>query len=281
MQDFIYMKETQALMQIVLLGFILSVPVCYFVESLKSTGIRDGRFYLLSSALISLIFAVLFSLCFAKMNLYEVIWLSIMLWMASQGFYEHLKTSDGWMGKYFISLAKMIDEEKAGDDGKEEEEDVMIFPVNYVGISTAFSAFHPAVDFGFSNSRGGKNQDIIAPCDMTVVSVGESGSIGKYIRAHAECGGEKYTFRFIHLSEISVRKGDSIGKGEKIGKMGNTGSECNGHHLHFDIWKGHTKDLSSDADRYEKSVNPLKLCHLGKNQTAGEETDRRYEIKRV
>lgn len=276
MQDFIYIDEVTSFMQIVFLGMVLGFPVCYFVECLKNTEIKDEKFYFTASVLVSVTFGSLFSLSFTDMTVYECIWLCVMLWLSSQGFYENLKTSDGIFGQYFAGITKRFPTEESVP-GREEE---IIFPVNYIGISTPFSKAHPAVDFGFSFSHGGKNQDIIAPCDMDIVSAGESKAIGKYIRAHATVNDEKYTFRFIHLSDISVKNGDAVTIGETIGKMGNTGTECDGYHLHFDIWKGHTSDLSGSSSRYEKSINPIDVCRLGKGQTVGEETDGKYDIKR-
>lgn len=288
MQDFVYAGQVEEFMQIVILGFVLSVPVCYFVQSIKSAGGGSGKLYFVSSVLASVFFGMLFSIGFTDMDIYESVCLVVMLWLSSQGFYEYLKGSDSWIGRRFISLSGSspeIDDEDSGKEGErgnddDENGEEMIFPVNYVGISTAFSRSHPAVDFGYSDEYGGKNQPVIAPCDMKVVFSGESRNIGKYIISHAKYSGEKYTFRFIHLSEISVKKGDMIGKGEKIGKMGNTGTECFGYHLHFDIWKGHTGDISSSSGRYEKSVDALKLCRLGKSQKVGDVTDIKYEIIR-
>lgn len=361
--EFLYFEEITSLLQIMLLGFVLSLPACFAVESFKSTGITKGWFYLALSMVISAMFGLGFAYAFTEMDLPESIWLAVCLWLGTQGFYEYLQKSDGFIGKLFVSLterfglgenkqpeeeikavpelpeAEKRDETKAqikilvsnlrirtapggeilgyaekdgfytyttsqvidgvtwynigtayiGDDGEgdikifavgQKDEDYLIFPVNYVGITTGFSRDHPAIDFGFSSANGGKNQPIIAPSDMEVFAVGEGSAIGKYVRAHAVVNGEKLTYRFIHLSSYSVEKGDKIKRGEVIGKMGNTGSESNGYHLHFDIWKGHVEDLSNSSQRYEKSINPLIRCYLIKGQVVGDETDKKYIIKR-
>lgn len=46
-----------------------------------------------------------------------------------------------------------------------------------------------------------------------------------------------YTVRFAHLSEIHVRPGQTVKRGEKIGRMGNTGAS-QGAHLHLDVVEG-------------------------------------------
>lgn len=278
--EFIYMKELESFVQILMLGFVLSLPVCYLVESLKATEIKAGWFYFIASILISAGFGLGFADTFTEMNLSEGIWLAVCLWLGSQGFYEKLKASDGMLGKMFVSVSDMI--EKAEPLPEEEpEKDFLIFPVNYVGITTPYSSKHPAVDFGFSSEYGGKNQPIIAPSDMEIVAVGNSAVIGRNIRAYATINGEKYTYRFIHLSDTSVEQGQKVKKGEVIGKMGDTGSSSEGFHLHFDIWKGHTADLSSSSQRYAKSVDPLEMCYLTKDQIVGEDTDKKYNIMRV
>jgi len=283
MQTFIYTDALESFMQIMLLAFTLSLPVCFIVENLKNAGITDKRMCFMCAALVSCIFGYLFSTAFSEMDILESVWLMILIWLGSQGFYEYLKDSDSFMGKMFVSLSERTEMSKAEDSKEGEtvvENNDLIFPVNYIGISTAFSSFHPAVDFGFSNAHGGKFQPIIAPSDMEVVSTGESPVIGKYIRAYATVGEEEYTYRFIHMSSVSVKEGESVKKGENIGKMGNTGSSSEGYHLHFDIWKGHVGDMSSSADRYKRSIDPLKVCVLGEGQIVGDTTDRRYDIRR-
>ncbi len=361
------MKELENFIQILILGMVLSMPVCFAVESLKATEITKKWFYLLASALISAFFGMGYAVTFTQMNIYESICLSVCLWLGSQGFYEKLKDSDGILGKMFTSVSDMgenkpaeepeeiietpeiptlpqaekrdIDKQQIkvtvsnlrvrtapvdgeilgyaekggfysfsevteqedikwykvgsayiGDDGTgdikvfnegEEDEDFLIFPVNYVGISGGFTKDHPAIDFGYSSAHGGKNQPIIAPSDMKVTKVGEGSVIGKYILAHATVGGKEYTYRFIHLSSYSVSKGDTVKKGEKIGKMGDTGSSSGGYHLHFDIWNGHVGDLAGSSGRYDASVNPLSVCHLAEGQIVGDETDKKYKILRV
>ena len=405
--EFLYMEEIYEFLQIMVLGCVLSLPVCWAVESFKSLGIKQGWFYCILSMVISALFGFGFAETFTEMNTFESAWLSVCLWLGSQGFYEKLKHSDGFIGKAFVSLSERfgimegieiegvevetegeselpveddpVQEEPKEDTGSDinvptiqeegtteensvpetevkveipeaEERDysknqlkvlvsdlrvrkepngtvlgyakkngyysfselveengiewynigdcwvgdsgdndvtvcpagcVMQYPVNYVALSTNFSKSHPAIDFGWHSKHGGANQPIIAPCDMKVVEVGESDVVGKKIRAHATYEGKKYTFRFIHLSKTSVSKGDLVQGGEVIGNMGNTGSSSNGSHLHFDIWEGHTGDLSGSSDRYEKSVNALEICRLVEGQTVGDETDKKYKIKRA
>lgn len=42
---------------------------------------------------------------------------------------------------------------------------------------------------------------------------------------------------YAHLSEIQVRTGETIRKGQSIGRVGASGN-VSGPHLHFEVWKG-------------------------------------------
>lgn len=56
---------------------------------------------------------------------------------------------------------------------------------------------------------------------------------GKYIRIRHD---DNYITLYAHLSEINVREGQSIAKGQMIGKSGSTGNST-GPHLHFEVRK--------------------------------------------
>jgi murein DD-endopeptidase MepM/ murein hydrolase activator NlpD len=65
------------------------------------------------------------------------------------------------------------------------------------------------------------------------VDSGFNGSFGNYvILAHS--GG--FQTAYAHLSAISVNKGEKIGRGQKVGEMGNTGYST-GTHLHFSVYR--------------------------------------------
>ena len=58
-----------------------------------------------------------------------------------------------------------------------------------------------------------------------------SASAGNYIMLSH--GGSVYTV-YMHLSSMSVSKGDTVSRGDKIGAVGSTGYST-GPHLHFGI----------------------------------------------
>jgi murein DD-endopeptidase MepM/ murein hydrolase activator NlpD len=54
---------------------------------------------------------------------------------------------------------------------------------------------------------------------------------------------------YAHLNSVSVKQGDKIAQGRKIGEAGNTGYST-GSHLHFTIY-----------DKNGKIINPLDLLN--------------------
>jgi murein DD-endopeptidase MepM/ murein hydrolase activator NlpD len=57
-----------------------------------------------------------------------------------------------------------------------------------------------------------------------------------------------YTALYAHLSNVGVRKGQKVGKGQRLGLAGCTGS-CSGTHLHFEV------------KRRGVPMNPLTFLH--------------------
>jgi murein DD-endopeptidase MepM/ murein hydrolase activator NlpD len=86
----------------------------------------------------------------------------------------------------------------------------------------------------------------MASLDGVVSVVGESRLFGRYIILTHSNG---YKTLYAHLSSTSVREGDRVTRGRKIGETGNTGYST-GPHLHFAIY-----------DRNNKEVNPLDLLN--------------------
>ncbi|CAL9352171.1 transglycosylase family protein [Streptomyces sp. enrichment culture] len=76
----------------------------------------------------------------------------------------------------------------------------------------------------------------------TVVAAGWEGSFGyQVVVRHAD---GRYS-QYAHLSAISVRNGQSVGAGQRIGRSGSTGNSS-GPHLHFEVRTG--PGFGSDVD---------------------------------
>jgi murein DD-endopeptidase MepM/ murein hydrolase activator NlpD len=75
-----------------------------------------------------------------------------------------------------------------------------------------------------------------------VVTSGWGGSFGyQVVIRHAD---GRYT-QYAHLSAISVKSGQSVGGGQRIGRSGSTGNSS-GPHLHFEVRTG--PGFGSDID---------------------------------
>jgi len=100
-------------------------------------------------------------------------------------------------------------------------------------------AFHTGIDF-----RANTGTTVMAALDGTVSVVAENWLYGKYIIITHDNG---YKTLYGHLNSFSVKQGDRVARGKKIGESGNTGYST-GAHLHFTIY-----------DKNNKLVNPLEL----------------------
>ncbi|WP_043670926.1 transglycosylase family protein [Streptomyces xylophagus] len=112
----------------------------------------------------------------------------------------------------------------------------VVAPVN-APIGTAYHAegsawskgYHTGVDFLVPTGTSVKAIE-----QGTVVSAGWAGSYGyQVVIRHAD---GRYS-QYAHLSAISVRDGQSVGAGQRIGRSGSTGNTT-GPHLHFEVRTG-------------------------------------------
>ena len=92
--------------------------------------------------------------------------------------------------------------------------------------------YRTAVDLA---SLGGVDVSVKAAATGVVIIAKDSGwngGYGNYIVIQHSNGLQTL---YAHLSEISVTQGQSVGQGDLIGKMGDTGNST-GTHLHFELW---------------------------------------------
>ncbi|MFJ6386345.1 transglycosylase family protein [Streptomyces sp. NPDC091972] len=127
--------------------------------------------------------------------------------------------------------------EKAADTG-------LVAPVNaslgtpYHKQGSAWSkGYHTGVDFAVPTGTS-----VRAVAAGKVVTSGWGGSFGyQVVIRHAD---GRYT-QYAHLSAISVKAGQSVGPGQRIGRSGSTGNST-GPHLHFEVRTG--PGFGSDID---------------------------------
>jgi len=127
------------------------------------------------------------------------------------------------------------------------QEDFFTYPLHTQIITSYFGnrrinyavRFHDGVDF---SARVGET--VMAAMDGIVTVAVFHRQHGNYIVISHSNG---YRTLYSHLSLISVKEGDIVKKGQKIGESGNTGNST-GPHLHFSIY-----------DTENNALNPLEL----------------------
>jgi len=283
--------------QLIVLASVLSIFCTSLTEVIKNLfadrfcNMRSSCMIAVAGA-VSIITGILWPISFSdEITFGESLWLGVILWLGSQGFFIALEESESGLGKYFRSLSELKD----NGNGEEIPEvilpdipnaDMFCYPVNYIAISEPFlPPEHYGTDFGWNRNYGGENQTIIASFSGIVDMAGYyDGGAGNMVRIYFDDKENDCRWYGIykHLSKISVSKGDSVEKSDIIGNMGSTG-DSTGNHLHFDLIKapyGYSYTQTS-SDRAKYSVDPLKYIFAYPSQTVGDETDKKYEIKRI
>lgn len=88
---------------------------------------------------------------------------------------------------------------------------------------------------GIDISGCGYNSPIYSIGDGVVVETGYHYSMGTYV--YVAHGNDMYSV-YMHLSKYTVSKGQTLSRGQQLGKMGNSGFST-GTHLHLGIYKGY------------------------------------------
>ena len=88
------------------------------------------------------------------------------------------------------------------------------------------SKFHEGLDFAASTGT-----DVFATGDGKVVIAGREKGYGNCIDIEH---GYSYLTRYAHLSEVLVKPGEEVKRGQLIGKVGSTGKST-GPHLHYEV----------------------------------------------
>lgn len=88
------------------------------------------------------------------------------------------------------------------------------------------SKFHEGLDFAAANGT-----DVFATGNGKVMVAGREAGYGNCIDLDH---GYNYVTRYAHLSEILVKPGEEVKRGQLIGKVGSTGKST-GPHLHYEV----------------------------------------------
>lgn len=101
---------------------------------------------------------------------------------------------------------------------------------------------------------------VSAIADGVVVKVNISSIYGNNVTIAHNHDGERFTTFSAHLSRVDVAEGQAVQQGDIIGLEGgdqendpNPG-RTTGHHLHFEVWLGHSRETAVDPGLYLKSM---------------------------
>ncbi|MDZ7805893.1 MAG: M23 family metallopeptidase [Gracilimonas sp.] len=108
-------------------------------------------------------------------------------------------------------------------------------PLGNTYVTSAFGqrwrSEHQGVDL-----KASLRDKIVAAEAGVVVKAGTGRGYGKMVRIKH---GDGYETVYAHMNKISVKEGDTVKKGQEVGRAGNTGTST-GVHLHFEIIKDGT-----------------------------------------
>ena len=90
--------------------------------------------------------------------------------------------------------------------------------------------FHAGIDIG-----GGLGARVRASDAGYVTYAGYASGYGTLVViSHGTVGGRDLSTAYAHMGAISVREGQTVRKGQKVGEIGNEGNST-GPHLHFEV----------------------------------------------
>lgn len=130
------------------------------------------------------------------------------------------------------------------------------------------------MDFGLENTF-----DVVSVLDGTIVDVREDELLGTIVEIKHD---NDFISSYQSLSEVSVKKNDTVKQGQVIGKSGtNTIDQDLGNHLHFELYKsGEVVDPSkyfdqviSDTTEENSTSNGTTTEDTNDNSNTNEETE--------
>lgn len=124
---------------------------------------------------------------------------------------------------------------------------LFVFPAPYGDdLTQEYSAEHPAWDIAgdIGSPVVAANDGVVTQVQIWDGSEDETGSMsyGNMVQIKH---GEELTTLYAHLSEINVQEGDTVVRGQRIGRIGDTGN-ATGAHLHFEFITSSGRKVSPD-----------------------------------
>ncbi|MGB3737848.1 MAG: M23 family metallopeptidase [Pontixanthobacter sp.] len=124
-----------------------------------------------------------------------------------------------------------------------------------------YRRMHAGLDF-----KAGRGTPIVAVTDGRVTGAGRMGGCGNAVRLNHTGG---LATRYCHMSQIAVRGGQSVRRGQVIGYVGSTGLST-GPHLHYEMYSN------------GRSIDPASVKFVTRAQLSGAElADFRESLRRL
>lgn len=114
-------------------------------------------------------------------------------------------------------------------------------------INKGQTQIHHGIDIKTNkeNVLATENNGVVVGVDHRTTTSGGKTVTVEYVRED----GTKTRVQYMHLSEIAVKKGDTVNAGQKLGVSGNTGTRVTGEHLHLGV-------INVSTDNKLQWVNP-------------------------
>ncbi|WP_252314210.1 peptidoglycan DD-metalloendopeptidase family protein [Sinobaca sp. H24] len=114
-------------------------------------------------------------------------------------------------------------------------------------VSSEYGPRGGGMHHGIDVASGGQsNVAVKSSASGTVKQATTMSGYGNTVIVEHTVNGQTFETLYAHLDSINVSAGDSVGQGESIGIMGNTG-QSTGTHLHFEIHEGAWNGAKSNA----------------------------------
>ena len=166
--------------------------------------------------------------------------------------------------------------------------DYPIYPEKSVAITTYYKdpdypkkyGTHYGIDMAYQRKYYSGPKNIYAIFDGVVtecVNPSDTTSL-KWLNIRHTINGQTIISRYFHFSQINVKKGDKVKKGDIIGIEGKTGVST-GSHLELQYWIVPDDYTYKAGDTKKYAVNPCDYIYLGEDQSCV--YDPRKEVKEM
>ncbi len=161
-------------------------------------------------------------------------------------------------GKQFGIQANPLPNDKDTTKGKNTGYSMPVQRTEFMLVTSPYGKREDPINKGQTQIHHGidikTNKESVLATENNGVVVGvdhrTTTSGGKTVTVeYAREDGTKTRVQYMHLSEIAVKKGDTVNAGQKLGVSGNTGTRVTGEHLHLGV-------INVSTDNKLQWVNP-------------------------